>query len=152
MGEDTYKLSDIKNFTKEFKRHIFLASIFIITVLILYTLGAVLFFYIEHCYAGSPAKLDLFTKQYFNVCDFVRDLHKHHNYGNHSTDVGNQSLLTSSDIGNPSFLMSSSAAIIEICEKNFKMKTASLKCNFDTNAFWKWFEYCAAVGYTIGEL
>lgn len=129
-------ISSVKNYYKDFKRHLRIAIIYFCLFLIVMTIGTLLFFYIEQCYDVTPKQLDEFTTSYLRVCSLFHSLQPYNaTTGSVSTVSSNSSVLNQ--------------AIVDMCKKG-KPKTP-VKCELTGQSFWHWWDYTITLSYTIGR-
>lgn len=98
-------------------------------------IGALTFFYVEHCYDVVPTELSVFSKSRLHFCNLVQGIRVNQTY----TDVGNSSSLLIK-------------AAVDMCGKSKNNNVEALTCQLDGKSFFRWWDYSLTTAYTIGKM
>ena len=142
LDKDQLK-EDLSKFTRRFLLYMLLAVSDMI-------LGSLLFFYIEHCYHRIPPSYRPMEKTYIDICDLFETTQLYrqqqqstnNNINTTTTPVAATTLTTGNDT-------SKFVEISRLCAERWEFEE-NIECLLTRDAFSKWFEYTASIGFTVG--
>ena len=153
---DTYTIRSVQSFWKDWKRHLKKVILFFIFFVATMGVGAVMYFYIEHCYDPQPEKLTKYEEHYVEICRIIQNVTAASGKGfripdyNNSETVNNDSLVNGKRNSSILMIVEAFLDVNETC-KTHRRQVHIPQCVYDVNILGSWYLFSAAVGYTIGE-
>ena len=123
-------------------KHSIISFIIVVSLLML---GALLFYYIEHCYTPTPRRIEPHEKAYQELC--ARVILIQSNLSQINTTSQNSSINTSNSTDHKYELADYA---IELCT-NAKPRDYTRRCEMDISTLAEWFDFTASVAFTIGK-